>query len=651
MSARNGRRAAALAFGALLALQANGVADDAAAPAPADPEEPTLEGSVTLGWRFIGGEGEGRFPQDEGLKDGPRLFGLEFLRVDPSPTAGIEQIEGSANGVGDPNTDYQLALRRLGVFEVEGGHRRDDYSYRATGDPWPYDTVRERSFVHTRWTPSRNLALRLDWNRSTRRGDAFTSADTDIREVPPPAGVDEDIVRDHRPLDQQWDDLTFGLDYAVDIWRFGVTETVRLTQIDDERQYDVPPSRRGADPLREYLRRQVRARSFTTVAKAGASLLDETLDVTLFVTHTRHPLHSRISGNARGFDNAFEGADRRGAFASTLDGENDLRRSATTWRVESAWRPHGDWEVSLSGESDDTIDDASLELTESRNYSRPDVDPSTRRREVEARITDRNTRWSADATWDVTDDLRLRAGEQYLRQDLRVPTDSHFGSLTPTDFTSHAWRTTAGIDVDPLDRLSLSLLAHRTTNDDPHTTPVLERGDDFTFRARWKPVDTVAATAVWRRTGFSQTDDFDSATRTDSVNAAVAWTHGPWSVRPSVTWQEYLTRSNTSFFELTGVSFQRMRDTVKFEGETVTPSIDVRYEITKSARAFATATRVGARGDYVAHWLEASVGAEYDVRKDVTLGLTLRAWRLDEEDARRDDYSAEAAEATVTYRF
>ena len=125
----------------------------------------------------------------------------------------------------------------------------------------------------------------------------------------------------------------------------------------------------------------------------------------------------------------------------------------SSWRFESAWRPHRDWEVTLSGEEERIVDEqsAAVDETDGFTFQFP---------QRHDRIADRHQRWAGDVVWQASEEVRLRAGQEYHRQELSVPTESHSLRNTGVAFGSNATRTTGGVDWDPSDRVSLSLLGH-----------------------------------------------------------------------------------------------------------------------------------------------------------------------------------------------
>ncbi len=609
------------------------------------------EGEARVGWRFVHDEDEGRFPQDEGLQDGPRLFDLRYLWNDDRPGAALEELEASMYGVGDRSSDYDLVLRKSGLYRLQAGFRRDGAAYRATGDPFAYDTTHERTFFRARTTPTRNVAVRLEFERATRRGEAFTGADTDLREVPAPAGVDDDLVRERRPIDRRFDTYLVGVDFGAGIWRAGLTETVRVGVVDDERLYDIPAARRGSDPIRETLRRQLRSRATTTTAKAGVSPWNGNFDLNLIGSHTRLPVDGRVSGDARGFDNAFSGGTPKGAFAATLDGENRIRRTAVGWRAEALWRPLESLELVAGTEQDDLVDDASLRLEERRRYQRADVAAESTRRDLETRTTDRSERVSYEASWDVTDAVRVRLGQEFLEQDLEVPTETRGKSLQPTRIRSSSTRRTVGLDVRPYDRLHLHVLFRQSDNDDPHAVASTENADEVSYRGRWRASDALFVSLLYRLKDYHHSRQFSSSTRSEVLSGTVSWNSGPWSVSSTTAFHDFETRTGTSFFTLDGFAFTQVRGSVRFDSRDLTETLEASYRIDERWRTSADLNYVRTRGDYEARHYEASLGLEFDVRADLTLGAAARVFEFDEKGPFQDDYGVQALELWLTYRF
>ncbi len=635
---------------------------DAANPAPAAEEKPgapatepvaeeppspwsEVEGSLRAGLRLVSGEGEGRFQQDHSLNDGARVFDFE-MRAGYGDGADREsRWDLSAHGLGDANQDARARFTKDGRYDVTAGWMRDDYGYRAAGDPFPYDTIRERGDVKVRVTPNRDLTLRFDWNRSVRRGDAFTIGDTDRRPFPPPPGVDPDFVGVRRPIRQEYDAFTVGADIRHEGWRFSLAESARISDIEDTRLYDVAAGNRGADPVREALTRDVRSTSWTTVAKAGVTTLDGDLDVDLIGTFTHAPVDSRAYGSAQGV------AGGNGAYTSTFDGGNRLRRGVEDIRVETLYRVNDDVEIAVGLERNEMHDDASVRLNERRDYDDPSVADEVLVTAEEARITNRGERASAEVLWQARENLRLRLGEEFYRQTLENPVSSRGSVLLPTDFASKTFRTIAGADWEPVKRLDLHLLGKVGRNDDPHATPGAEDMNEISFRGRWKASRELSLSSAWKHKGFQHSDDLDSASRTDSATVAATWTPGKWSVSPTLTRQTGDTRTDTTFFSTAGGGFAVVEDQVSFQSRDLIAALDVRYDITKALRAHLTGTLTDSQGDYEARWYDVALGAEYDLSERFTVGADLRAWRLDENDTSVDDYRVLGVEISATWRF
>ena len=637
-------RRAAICAAALAVLPLVAKGDDA--EGETKPEDGAkVTGDVRAGWRFLSGEDEGRFQQDWALTEGAKLFAMNLMAVDPDAHSGFDEAEVHIAGLGDPATDVALALRKSGVFELEGSWRRDDLGYAATGDPFEYDTQRERTSVSGLWTPNKQFALHVSWDRDQREGDAFTGAYYSF---------DGTSVRQHRLFETVSDRFALGFDWAVDVFRFGVTQTVGLTDVADKRQFDAPPG----DTSAESTDRTVRAENYTTSARAGVWLAGGDLQSTVFMTRTRLPMEESMTGSQ---------TDDSGTVTPT-SGSGELTREALAWRWETLWRFHSDWELAVAAEREDVADD------EEGQY----LFGSFVQTAAFARVTDRTRRYSADISWDATDDVRFRVAEQYLHEELFVPTDSHFQvpppdqalRNRPTDLQSDAWRTTAGADWKITKDLSFSALTRFTAEEEPQTTPLPEQSNEYSLRVRWKPADELALTTFARRTSASQSGavrlynlghfpdttrgevpgqatELDSATRATSVAQSLAWTSGRWTLTATGSWRHFDTATDTAWGSTDNnlLTF----DTVAFAGSDVTLSLDARYELTKTLRLLANGTRTNTTGDYTARWLVASLGAEYDIAEDVTLGATVQSWRFDEKHNGVDDYGVYGVELSLTY--
>jgi hypothetical protein len=550
-------------------------------------------------------------------------------------------------GLGDPATDVLATFRRSDQFLLSGGYRRDLYTYLAKGDPFPYDTVRERSFVNGRLTLAPSLVLRLDWERNTREGDAITSALTGAREIPPGEEVDE-IVRDQRPLSRTFDKWELGIDWGAGPLRFGLTQTIRTGSIDDRRTYEIPSD---DTRVREALRRDVDSDSYTTLFKVGAALFDRTLDMTLFLGFTRLELDTDVTGAIEGFDNVFSEGSPKGPFSSEIEGRNRHERSEERARLEAAWRPHPDFEAILGAGIEDLTDEVSLDTVETRTFEDPTLPTETRTTKEQARITFRTDRLSLDALWDISADLRIRLGTEYYGEEFEDPTSSRGDSRDGTHLRARTWRHTAGIDVTPMEGLSLSVLGRHLTNSEPHSSVSAERAEELSFRGRYTVSPDLFLSAVYRRNEYHHSDEFESDTSSDSLSGTVSATTGPVLTRATVTWQTFDTRTGTSFFDFGRAPAGRVEEDVEFRSRDLIVDIDVSWSLTSLARISAGGILTRTGGDYEAITHAVHLIVEYDLTAAWTGGLALRSWRLDEARRDVDDYTTNALEATVTYRF
>lgn len=646
MRARHRFTAACLAFSVLPLVAARADDDE-------QDDAPSFHGHVSLGWRFLQDEHDGRFQQDHGLLDGPRLFGFEVEGRELGGDAPFDTLTASADGVGDRVSRYALVLRRDREFELDAGFRREDSVYQATGDPYDVHVTRDTTHVTGRFTPSRIWSVTLGWNRTTRRGTAFVQSFSDLRSTldPLPPGADQNIVFQRRPLNQSYDDFDFAATANPGIWRFGLTQSVRLGVIDDERAYAVPAARRTGAPVSETFSRDLRSKDFTTVLRGGFTLPDDSLEGDVFATLSHAPIDTRISGERRGVDGNFPQSE---PYSSVLAGDNRIRRTRTSYRAELLWRPVDDVEVVASGETERVHDDASLELTERRTYVNTAIPADTRQEAVGgARISETEDRWAVEVDWDVHEDVRLRAGHEFYRQHYTNPVESSGFQNLRTVHRSRAERELLGVDWDATDDLDVSVLARIARDDRPHSHASAEESDAWVVRSRYKADERLSFTGVFRTSGYEQRDDFSSHTRASSASLGATWSDEGWTVELNGSVQHRDTRTDTSYYAIVGgSSFGRpFSDTVSFRARDTIVSWFVQREVAPDVRVALDGSWIDTGGSYRSRYHDLGVRGEWDVEKDVTLSATLRSMRLDESGRSVDDYSTEMLEIALTYRF
>jgi len=208
-----------------------------------------------------------------------------------------------------------------------------------------------------------------------------------------------------------------------------------------------------------------------------------------------------------------------------------------------------------------------------------------------------------------------------------------------------------GADWRPTSGLSLSLLGRLGRNSEPISTASAENSEEISFRGRWRINPTWFTTLVYRRRAREHSDDFDSDSNVDSASGSVAYATEPVDGSLTVTYQGFKTQSETSFFDFDRSTSGRISEEVSFHSRNVIVALDLGWRLTPILRLrfFGHYTRT--RGDYEADYGAASLIGEYDLAKEVTAGLALRAWRLNELGRNIDDYRTEALEISLTWRF
>ncbi len=642
--------AAALALAALLApMRGAHAGDDGDGTAPEG--DVVLDGAVRAGWRLLSGRGRGRFLEDVDLDGGPRIFDLDARLRDLREDAYFDEIEVRASDLGERSSDASVVARGANGTRLEGGYTRDLFSYRADGDPFPRDTTRERSYARVRLTPQRGLSLRLGWDRSARRGEAFAEQRTTLREFPAPPGVDREIVSTVRDFDERFDTFTLGVDASTGPWRYGVTASLRHGRVDDERRYDVPPERRGGAPVSEDFRRRVTSDATTVVGKVGRTFLGDAAEATLFVSETWLPVDADLRSDATGFDNAFSGAAPRGAFTSRTTGTNEVDRRASSWELEGSWQVLDALEFLASGGQETLIDDARLDVVERRRYERAGVANAEIVTSRRGRTTNRIDRASIEALFDAADDVQLRAGYEWFAQNTKAPFETRGDALEGSTLSSEVHRWIAGIDVRPAPGLSASVLARVARDDAPPATPSFESADEVSARVRWRAGERLSLLAAHRYRGLRHRDRLDSVTRSGSTSLRATWSDGALTLDGGATRQTIHTESDTRFLILDGIAFRRVATEVTYDTRDVVLDALATYEIAPRVRISGGGHHVQSSGDEELTAYQAFATFEVDVSKTVTLGLTGRIWRYDERRRSIDDYDAEALEAWLELRF
>ena len=164
-------------------------ASAAASPAPAT--EPWLTGSVDLGYQWLTDVG-GSFQSYRSLIDlrqGPKLFGLDFTIQDPGKRL-FDRLQANAYGWGDePYNTAHVSAQKTGIYDFTFDYRNIAYfnalpsfaNPLAPGglDEQTFDTRRRMTSVDLELFPGRHIIPYLAFDRNTGHGNGIDTWVTD----------------------------------------------------------------------------------------------------------------------------------------------------------------------------------------------------------------------------------------------------------------------------------------------------------------------------------------------------------------------------------------------------------------------------------------------------------------------------------------
>lgn len=234
-----------------LALAAALVASLVSAP-PATADD-GLDGMFRLGYRFVDVDGtETKYKEDINLDEGVRVFEIEldWLPAD-GKGAVADRISLDVNNFGgDPFETLSFQMQKFGSYDFSYNRTKSAYFYEdiilpipLAGDPglalagdfhhFDFDRVRDTADLTVRINPRARFLLGLE--RFTKKGDSTTSLD-----------VSRDEFEFDRPVDESYNDVSVGFEYAWDKATIVIEE--RYREFENDIENFLPGGSLGGDP-------------------------------------------------------------------------------------------------------------------------------------------------------------------------------------------------------------------------------------------------------------------------------------------------------------------------------------------------------------------------------------------------------------------
>jgi hypothetical protein len=574
-----------------------------------------LRGAVEAGWRSVSGK-EGRYAQDVNLDGGLRLLSADLEGTALQKGLLADSFSLSLQGLGDPDRLASFSIRADDAYDLRVHSDRQEYIFRATGDPHPFDTVREDDGARLSFHLLKNLEIHLSEDRQHRGGDAglqewFPNSQRNLS-FPVAATIDYD-GRFH----------SAGFDGSSGDFRFGATWSWSRAKDDSLRLLDRPGTQ-GQD-LGLY-RNLSSITSESASARAGVRLWKGKVDLEVLGTWNAGETDTLLREH-----DSYSVPDPDYLFLDNA-GRTESNTRGGSGRVNLTVLPHPDWEVLARYETRFQDEIGSGVASPGDPFAAVPISTGT---DTDLQRTGLEARWRASPAW------RFRAGAEEVQETI-VTRDNKLREWNP-DTTA----VTAGTEWNPSSRFDGSLLLREARTQHASTQLSADEGDWLSLRLRGK-LDGGFHGTLFARVKRRTNDAADAFSTYDSYGYVFGHSDADGFAEASITREDFTYASDTRFVvDLAAKSGHRVRS-----DEAVTAlTLDFSRKVKGPLRAFGSA-----------RWAEGSGGAPY-VQSDASLGL---GWRFAMSaelrlEARRvvyaergrgmDDYAARLITLSVLYEF
>ncbi len=579
-----------------------------------------LRGDLEAGWRSVSGK-EGRYAQDVNLDGGLRLLAADLEGSALERGLLADAFSLNLRGIGDPDRLASFSIRSDEAYDLRVHSDRQEYAFRSTGDPHPFDTVREDDGGRLSFHLLRNLEVHLSEDRLHRGGDA------DLQEYFPDSRRNLSFPV-AATLDYDGRFHSAGFDGSTGDFRFGATWSWSRAKDDSLRLLDRPGTL-GRDLGRYENLSSISSESAS--ARAGVRLWQGKADLEVQGTWNAGETDTRL----REHDSYNLQNPTTYQFLDSV-GQTESNTRGGSGRVDLTVLPHPDWELLARYETrfQDEIGNgvAWLRGTPSGPFTALPVSTGT---DTDLQRTGLEARWRPSSAW------RFRAGAEEVQETI-VTRDNRLREWDPVTTAA-----TAGTDWRPSDRFDGSLLLRESRTRNAATQLSADEGDWLSLRLRGK-LDGGFHGTLFARVKRRTNEAADAFSTYDSYGCAFGQSDADGFAEASITREDFTYASDTRFVvDLNAKSNYRVRS-----DEAVTAlTLDFSRKVKGPLRAFGSARWAEGSGGSPYLQSDASLGLGWRFSKGVELRLEGRRVVYAERDRSVDDYAARLITLSILYEF
>ncbi len=589
-----------------------------------------LRGGFEAGVRAVTGK-EGRYEQDVNLDGGFRLLSAEIAGTSLQEGLWADAFSLSVVGLGDPNRLMDFRLRAEDSFDLRVHADRQEYIYRATADPNPWDTTRDATGMSLSVNLAKSLVLRFSTDRLRREGDGDVEMKYRDDQPFPAAAV----------LDYEGNFRSAGFDGTSGALRFGGTFSWGRSEDDSMRTLEAPAPNAG-DTGRYRNVSDVSTES--AVGRAGWKSARGTVDVS-------------VSGgyHAAETDSVVRGTEAVTPSTGVGVGYTDLRAvteaNARGWfgRAEVLVLPHADWEIlgryedrtdAVVGSADTRVRDVPPPQPPGGPYL---AVPESTRSDADLNRVGAEARWRASRAW------RFRAGAEQVRERITSDQEDRF-SVESREWSPTTVAATAGADWSPSDRFDASLLGRGARARDAATALSLDEGNSLSLRLRARRPDGWHATAFARVKQRSE-DSADAFSRYDNYGYSMGHAADDRSLEFTISRQDLRTSADTRFVVDASSNPAGSPHRLRYSESVTAFTVGLSQEVWGPLRAFGSLRWADGDGDSPYVQSDLSLGVGWRFVPEAELRVEGRRVAYLEDGRSVDDYAAKILTVSVAYEF
>lgn len=620
----------------LLALMAATLTLGVPSFAAAD-EVSNFTGAFRIGYRSVDvGGAESKYREDLDYDDGARLFAFRF-ELKPENDRFVDLVTLDVGNLGgDPFESIYFGVRKFGKLDFAYSRTKSDYFYEDTilpvsqsnpslsnaGDfhTFDFDRVRDRATFGFQLAP--RAKLDVGFERFTKRGESTTTLD-----------IQRDEFELDRPIDESYDNLRVGFEYAWERATLIVEEQVR----EYENHYEVflPGQSLGENPDDAtildffFLDQPYSYDSLQHTVRLNARPNDRWIVTAAAVVQTLELDIDAVETS--------QGIDFRGnPFSTDAIGAGDIDRDTQMVEIDLSYLVNDRVAIIAGARRHQLDQDGRFRFADGLNLG--DWDIETTGAEVGVEVA-------------ATPALTLAAGVSFESRDVEHDASDGGGPLEPETSTTDRDGVFARLAWRPNKRFHLEASYETSTIDDPFTLTSPTDRDRLRLSAEYKHVSGFYARGTYVAQQL-ENDEGNWDVDRDQITARFGYRRDGLDVAAGYTTYDVDRVADRTVTTLPGfgggVSFPFP---IFFEAESDFLDARLRYRTNDRVTLGVDLRQYETDGVFALERDDLRAYCELTLAEGYLIHLGYRTVDYDEDAASFDDYDADILEVSVGYRW